>query len=80
MDKPIDECIANIRCEANCIHTTCSQTQNMSEPKVVWYDCKEEFLTKNEMKDTREAVTILLRRSVTNLTVRNQRAGMSIRL
>ena len=81
-DKPIDECIANIRCEGNCIHTACSQTQpqNLSEPKIIWYDCKEEFPTKNEMMDTREAVTILLRRSVTNLTVRNQSAGMSIRL
>ena len=81
-DKPIDECIANIRCEGNCIHTASSQTQpqNLSEPKVIWYDCKEEFPTKNEMMDRREAVTILLRRSVTNLTVRNQSDGMSIRL
>ena len=80
-NKPIDECIANIRCEGNCIHSACSQTQpkNLSEPKVFWYDCKEEFLIKNEMMDTREAVTILLRRSVTNLNVRNQRAGMSTR-
>ena len=38
-DKPIDECIANIICEGNCIHTACSQTQpqNLSEPKVIWY-------------------------------------------
>ena len=57
-----------------------TQPQNLSEPKVIWYDCKEEFPTKNEMMDTREAVTILLRRSVTNLTVRNQSDGMSIRL
>ena len=48
-DKPIDECIANIRCEGNCIHTACSQTQpqSPSEPKVICYDCKEEFPTKN---------------------------------
>ena len=52
-DKPIDECIANIRCEVNCIHTVCSQTQpqNPSEPKVICYDCKEEFPTKNEIMD-----------------------------
>ena len=44
-DKPIDECITNIRCEGNCIHTACFQIQpqNLSEPKVIWYDCKEEF-------------------------------------
>ena len=54
-DKPIDECIANIRCEGNCILTASSQTQpqNPSEPKVILYDCKEEFLTKNEMMETR---------------------------
>ena len=48
-DKPIDECIANIRCEGNCIHTACSQTQPQtpSEPKAIWYNCKEEFPTKN---------------------------------
>ena len=82
VDKPIDECIANIRCEGNCIHTACGKTQpqNVSEPNVIWYNCNEEFLTKNKMMDTREAVTILLGRSVTNLTVRNESAGMSIRL
>ena len=49
-DKSIDECIANIRCEGKCIHTACSQTQlqNPSEPKVIWYDCREKFLTKHE--------------------------------
>ena len=81
-DKPIDEFIANIRCECNCIHTVCSQSphKNPSEPKVIWYDCKEECLTKIEMMDTRVTKTNLLRRSATNLTVRNQSAGMSIRL
>ena len=81
-DKPIGECITNIRFEGNCIHTACSQTQPQtpSEPKVIWYDCKEEFPTKNEMMDTRETVTTLVRRSLTNLTVGNQSAGVSIRL
>ena len=48
-DKPIDKCIANIRCEGNCIHTAFSQTQpqNQSEPKVICYDCTEEFPNKN---------------------------------
>ena len=36
--KTIDECIANIRCEGNCINTASSQTQpqNPREPKVIW--------------------------------------------
>ena len=48
-NKPINECIANIRCDGNCIHTAFSQTQpqNLSEPKVICYDYKEEFITKN---------------------------------
>ena len=48
-EKPIGECISSIRCEGNCIHTACSQTQlqNLYEPKVIHYDCKEEFPTKN---------------------------------
>ena len=52
-DKLIDECIANISSEDNCIHTACNQTQpqNQSDPKVISYDCKEEFPTKNVMMD-----------------------------
>ena len=80
-DKPIDECIANIRCEGNCIHTACSQTQpqNPSEPKVICYDCKEEFPTKNEMMDHKRDSEHPSKKKFTNMTVRNQSDGMSIR-
>ena len=48
-DHHIDECTTNIICEGTCIHTAFSQTQpqSPSEPKVICYACKEEFLTKN---------------------------------
>ena len=51
-DKPIGECIGNIRCEGYCTHTACSQTQpqHPSEPKVIWYDFTEEFPNKNETR------------------------------
>ena len=41
--KPIDECIANISCEGNCIHKACSKTQPQkpSEPKVICCVYKE---------------------------------------
>ena len=44
---------------------------------------KEEFPTKNEMMDDKTVtvtLTMLLRRSVINLTVRNQSAGMTMGL
>ena len=52
-DKPIDDCIANIRCEGNWIHKASSQTQpqNLIESKVIFCVCKERFPTKNEFMD-----------------------------
>ena len=52
-DKQVEECIENVRCEGNCEHNNCRQTQpvNSNEPKVICYDCKNEFTTKNEMMD-----------------------------
>ena len=32
--KSIAECIANLRCEGNCILTACSQTQPKIQPKI----------------------------------------------
>ena len=49
----LNECIANIRWEGSCTHTACIQTQpqSSSEPKVICYNCKEEFSTRKEMID-----------------------------